>query len=105
MDFSLNEMQAMLVDSIEKFVANDYDFETRQRYAGSEQGFSPEVWQTFAELGWTAIPFSEEDGGIGGTPLDLMVVMQQFGRSLVVEPYLANIILAGGVLKRAASDP
>ena len=104
MDFSLNEMQAMLVDSIEKFVANDYDFETRQTYAGSEQGFSPEVWKTFAELGWTAIPFSEEDGGIGGTPLDLMVVMQQFGRSLVVEPYLANVILAGGVLKRAASD-
>jgi len=104
MDFSLNEMQAMLVDSVEKFIANDYDFATRQKYAGSGQGFSSEVWQTFAELGWTAIPFSEEDGGIDGTPLDLMVVMQQFGRGLVVEPYLANIVLAGGVLRRAGSD-
>lgn len=104
MDFSLNDVQLMLRDSIEKFLANDYDFETRQAYAGSELGYSAEVWQTFAELGWTAVPFSEEDGGIGGGPVELMVVMQLFGRGLVVEPYLANVILAGGVLRRAASS-
>jgi len=104
MDFSLNEVQSMLADSIEKFVANDYDFESRQKYSASETGFSKEVWQTFAELGWTAVPFSEEDGGFDGGPVDLMLVMERLGRGLVIEPYLANIVLAGGVLKRAANN-
>jgi len=104
MDFSLNEVQSMLADSIEKFIANDYDFESRQKYSGSDIGYSKDVWQTFAELGWTAIPFSEDDGGFDGGPVDLMVVMERLGRGLIVEPYLANVVLAGGILKRAASD-
>ena len=58
----------------------------------------------FAEFGWTAVPFSEDDGGFGGGPVDMLVIMERFGRGLVVEPYLANIILAGGVLRRAAND-
>ena len=103
MDFSFNEVQSMLADSIEKFVANDYDFESRQKHSGSETGYSKEVWQTFAELGWTAVPFSEDDGGFDGGPVDLMLVMERLGRGLIVEPYLANIVLAGGVLKRAAN--
>ena len=103
MDLSLNEMQLMLADSVEKFVANDYDFETRQKYAGSATGFSPPVWQTFAELGWTAVTISEDDGGFGGGPVDLCVVMERLGRGLVVEPFLSNIVLAAGVLKRAAN--
>jgi len=104
MDFELNEIQAMLADSIEKFIVNDYDFETRQKYASSEDGYSKDVWQTFAELGWTAVPFSENDGGFDGGPVEMMVVMERLGRGLVVEPYLANVVLAGGVLRRAASD-
>ena len=104
MDLSLNEVQLMLQDSVEKFIANDYDFETRQSYAASKAGYSAEVWQQFAELGWTAVPFSEDDGGFDGGPVEVMVLMQQFGRGLVVEPYLANVILAGGVLQRIASD-
>jgi len=103
MDFSLNDVQAMLDDSVERFIANDYGFERRQKYAASARGYSPDVWRTFAELGWTAVPFSEEDGGIGGGPTELMVLMRHFGKGLVVEPYLANIVLAGGVLRRAAS--
>ena len=103
MDFSLNEIQLMLSDSIEKFIENEYDFDSRQKYADSDSGYSAEVWQTFAELGWTAVPFSEDDGGFDGGPVDVMVVMERFGRGLVVEPYLANIVLAGGVLKRVAS--
>jgi alkylation response protein AidB-like acyl-CoA dehydrogenase len=103
MDFTYNEIQAMLDDSVEKFIANEYDFETRQKYAASDNGYSPEVWQTFAELGWTSVPFSEEDGGFGGGPADLMVLMLRFGKGLVVEPYLANIVLAGGVLRRLAT--
>ncbi len=103
MDFSLNEIQTMLADSIEKFIENDYDFESRQKYSGSNTGYSTDVWKTFAELGWTAVPFSEDDGGFDGGPVDVMVVMERFGRGLVVEPYLANVMLAGGVLKRAAT--
>ncbi|MDH5622172.1 MAG: acyl-CoA dehydrogenase family protein, partial [Gammaproteobacteria bacterium] len=104
MDFLLNDVQSMLADSIEKFIANNYDFESRQKSSGSAAGYSPEVWKTFAELGWTAVPFSEDDGGFDGGAVDMTVVMERFGRGLVVEPYLANVVLAGGVLKRAASD-
>lgn len=103
MDFTLNETQEMLADSIDKYIDNEYDFDSRQQYAGSKSGFSADVWRTFAELGWTSVPFAEADGGFDGTPIDTMLVMQRFGRGLVVEPYLANIVLAGGILKRAAS--
>lgn len=104
MDFSLNELQTMLADSVSKYIDNEYDFDTRQKYAASERGFSDEVWSMFAELGWTAVPFAEEDGGIGGGPVDVMVFMQSLARGLVVEPYLSNIMLAGGILSRLASD-
>ena len=104
MDLSFTEVQTMLIDSIEKFITNDYSFERRQQYAASDVGYSPDVWATFADLGWTAVPFAEDDGGFDGGPVELMVMMQQFGRGLIVEPYLANIVLAGGVLRRAASD-
>ena len=103
MDFSLTEEQAMLADSIARFIETDYDFETRQRIAAGERGFSDEMWRTFAELGWTAVPFSEEDGGLNGGPVELMLMMQEFGRGLLVEPFLANIVLAGGALRRLAS--
>ena len=103
MDFTHTEIQTMLADSVGKFINNEYDFDTRQGYAGSDQGYSEEVWSTFAELGWTAVPFTEEDGGFGGGPTDVMVLMQSLAPGLVVEPYLANIILAGGILRRAAS--
>lgn len=103
MDFSLNEVQEMLADSIDKFIENEYAFDTRQKYAASESGYSDDVWKTFAELGWTAVPFAEDDGGFDGDQVDIMVIMQRLGRGLIVEPYLANVILAGGILKRVAS--
>ena len=104
MEFSFTDVQAMLQESIEKFITNDYDFGRRQQYAATDRGYSPEVWAMFAELGWTTVPFAEEDGGFDGGPVELMVMMQQFGRGLLVEPFLANIVLAGGVLRRAAND-
>ena len=103
MDFSLSEEQSLLQESIERFVQNEYGFEKRQKLVESDLGFSSEYWQLFAELGWTAIPFGEDDGGYGGTAIELMLVMEQFGRALVVEPYLATIVLAGGLLTRTAS--
>ena len=104
MDFSLTEEQEMLRDSIARFIDTDYNFETRQEIAAKKSGFSSEMWQTFAELGWTAVLFSEEDGGLEGGPIELMLMMEQFGRGLVVEPFLANIVLAGGVLRRTANS-
>jgi alkylation response protein AidB-like acyl-CoA dehydrogenase len=104
MEFSFTDVQSMLQESIEKFITNDYDFERRQQYAASELGYSPEIWAMFAELGWTAVPFAEEDGGFDGGPVELMVMMRQFGRGLLVEPFLANIVLAGGALRRAATE-
>jgi len=103
MDLSFTEVQTMLIDSVEKFITNEYSFERRQQYAASDTGYSADVWATFADLGWTAVPFSEDDGGFDGGPVELVVMMQQFGRGLIVEPYLANIVLAGGVLRRVAS--
>jgi alkylation response protein AidB-like acyl-CoA dehydrogenase len=103
MDFSPNEIQAMLADSVDKFIQNEYDFDTRQAYAESDKGFSDEVWGTFADLGWTAVPFAEDDGGLAGGPADIMVLIQTLARGLIVEPYLANVILAGGILRRAAN--
>jgi alkylation response protein AidB-like acyl-CoA dehydrogenase len=103
MDFTVSEEQSMLADSVAKFIENDYDFESRQKFAGSDLGYSQELWQTYAELGWTAVPFDEDDGGLGGGPIELMLMMEQFGRGLLVEPFLANIVLAGGVLRRLAT--
>jgi len=93
----------MLADSVARFIDNDYDFETRQSIAGGDKAFSPDMWRTFAELGWTAVPFDEEDGGLGGGPVELMLMMEQFGRGLIVEPFLPTVVLAGGVLRRAAN--
>ena len=104
MDFSITEEQSLLQDSVAKFIDNDYDFEKRMKNSESELGYSAEDWQEFANLGWTAVPFPEEDGGLDGGPVELMLIMEQFGRGLVVEPYLASIVLAGGALRRTADD-
>jgi alkylation response protein AidB-like acyl-CoA dehydrogenase len=104
MDFSLSEEQTMLADTVGRFIDTDYDFDTRQAIAGSDEGFSRDMWRTFVELGLTAVPFDESDGGLGGGPIELMLLMEQFGKGLVVEPFLANVVLAGGTLRRAASD-
>lgn len=103
MDFSLSDEQSMLAESVARFIDNDYDFESRQQIAESGVGYSRELWQTYAELGWTAVPFAEDDGGLAGGPVELMLMMEQFGRGLVVEPFLATIVLAGGVLRRVGS--
>jgi alkylation response protein AidB-like acyl-CoA dehydrogenase len=103
MDFSLTEEQTILADSVMRFFESDYDFETRQAIAAAGPDFSTGVWQTMAELGWLAVPFSEDDGGLDGGPIEIMLMMEQFGRGLLVEPFLANVVLAGGALKRAGS--
>lgn len=103
MDFDLSDEQRLLKESVERFVVDRYDFERRKGFIASEEGWSRENWSQFAELGLLAVPFSEEDGGIGGGPVETMIVMEAFGRGLVVEPYLATIVLGGGVLRHAGN--
>jgi alkylation response protein AidB-like acyl-CoA dehydrogenase len=94
----------MLQQSVSKFISQDYDWDSRQAIAKSATGFSAEHWQLFAELGWLTIPFKEDDGGFGGSAVDLIVTMQEFGKGLLVEPFLANTILAGTVISEAGSS-
>ena len=103
MDFSLSDEQSLLKDSIERFVTNDYDFDSRRKIMAADEGFSREIWKQFAELGWLAVPFDEDDGGFGGGPIEMMLVMEQIGRGLIVEPYLPTVVLAGGFLRHAGS--
>ncbi|MFQ5533361.1 MAG: acyl-CoA dehydrogenase family protein [Sphingomonadales bacterium] len=103
MDFGFSEEQALLKDSVERFIRDEYDFATRTAIVRSDLGYRPDFWSRFAELGWLALPFAEDDGGIGGTPVETMILMEAFGQGLVVEPYLASIVLAGGVLRLTAS--
>ncbi len=104
MNFDFTEEQVMLRDSVARFVQDDYDFDTRRRIAGSEAGMDRQSWQTFAELGWLSVPFSEEYGGFGGDAVDVMVIMEQLGKGLVLEPYLATVLLYGGLLQRGGSE-
>lgn len=104
MDFALDDIQQMLQDSASKFIQNDYGFEKRQKLVKSELGYSEENWQLFAELGWLALPFSEELGGMDGGASDLMVLHTQLGKGLVVEPYLPSVVLAGKVIDRHADE-
>jgi alkylation response protein AidB-like acyl-CoA dehydrogenase len=103
MNFELSAEQQMLRDSVERFVDENYALETRRELAGADPGFSTDYWATMAELGWLALPFEESDGGFGGTQIETMLVMEQFGRGLVLEPYLASIVLGGGAVRRGGS--
>jgi len=98
MDFSYTEEQQLLADSLARFLRDQYDFDTRRRIVASPHGYSREHWQKFAELGWLAVPLPEADGGLGGSMVDTAVLFEQFGRALVVEPFLATLILGGGLV-------
>ncbi len=104
MDFSYSEEQQMLQDSVQKFVHNQYDFETRKEILKNAKGFSEEYWQLFAELGWLTVPFREEDGGFGGSAVDLLVMMEEFGKGMVVEPFIATAVIAGGLISELGSQ-
>ncbi|WP_299075085.1 acyl-CoA dehydrogenase [uncultured Paraglaciecola sp.] len=104
MDFSLSSEQQMIQDSVARFVRNDYDFESRRKILDSESGFSQKNWALFAELGWLMLPFSEQDGGLGGSMADLMLIMEEFGKGMVVEPFIATTVLAGGLIAECGSQ-
>lgn len=102
MDFMLSDEQQMIRESVRRFCENDYDFEQRRVLHNSADGFSRDHWRTFAELGWLGIGLPEAAGGFGGGAVDEAIVMEEFGRALVLEPYLACAILAGQAVAAAA---
>lgn len=104
MDFSFTDEQALLQDSVQKFIQNSYAFESRQKLIKTEDGFSRENWASFAELGWLALPFSEESGGFGGTAVETMILMEEFGKGLVVEPYLTTVLMSGSIIEAGGSS-
>lgn len=103
MNFDLNEEQQMLVDSIQKFLKNDYSFEVRRKLARSALGFSEQHWKTFAELGWLSVPFSAENGGFGGSAIDVMLMHEAFGTAMITEPMIPTILLGGRLLELLGS--
>jgi len=103
-DFNFTEEQEMVRDGLTRMVREQYDWETRRAAIESEAGWRPEVWAQLAELGILGMPFSEADGGFGGGAVDAMVVMEEFGKGLVVEPFVPTVVCAGGFLKHAGTD-
>lgn len=103
MDFSLNDEQRMLHNSVTRLVENSYSFEQRREIDTSKDGFSRTHWAHFTDLGLLAIPFSEAEGGLGGSAIETAIVMRAFGRGLVLEPYFSTVVLAGGLVKHGGS--
>jgi pimeloyl-CoA dehydrogenase small subunit len=103
MDFNFTSEQDQLRDSIAGLIRRSYDFDTRRKTAKSDMGWRPEFWAQAAELGLLGAPFTEEEGGFGGGPIEAMIVMEEFGKGLVIEPYLQTVVIAGGFLKHAGS--
>jgi alkylation response protein AidB-like acyl-CoA dehydrogenase len=101
-DFSYNETQQMLRDTLARFLADTYDFETRRKMIASDAGRDPGIWRALAtELGILGAPFSEEQGGLGGNAVENMIVMEQLGEAIAIEPYLQTVVIGGGALKAA----
>ncbi len=103
MDLQYSPEQLQLRDSVERFVRDEYDFARRRKLSAADPGHDEACWKQYADFGWLAVPFSEADGGIGGDATDTGIVMEGVGRGLLLEPYLANVVLAGGMLAALGS--
>jgi alkylation response protein AidB-like acyl-CoA dehydrogenase len=104
MDIILTEEQELLRSSVQRLLRDQYGFDARRQILASEDGFSRKQWEAFAELGLLGAPFSEEVGGLGGGPLATMIVMQEFGRHLVLEPFVETVVVAGGLIEQTGSE-
>jgi alkylation response protein AidB-like acyl-CoA dehydrogenase len=104
MSFAFNDDQKLLAESADRFIQDDYAFETRRKIMAMDGGFSREVWSQFAELGWLALPIPEAHGGLGGSTVDTAVLMECLGRGLVLEPYLATVVLGAGAVAEAGNE-
>jgi alkylation response protein AidB-like acyl-CoA dehydrogenase len=103
MDVQFTEEQELLQSSVQRLLRDQYGFDARRKIMATDDGWSRKHWQAFAELGLCAAPFAESSGGLGGGPLATMIVMKEFGRNLVVEPYVETVVLAGGLIEEFGS--
>ena len=104
MDFSYSEEQTLLRNSIAKYLADNYPYESWRKFTRNEIGRDPKHWQQFAELGLLAAPLPEAHGGLGGGAIETQIVMEEFGKRLVVEPYVPTVVIGGGLIADAGSD-
>jgi pimeloyl-CoA dehydrogenase small subunit len=104
MDFDLTDDQRLLTESVTRLLANEYGFEQRKALLRSPLGWSEKLWAQYAELGLLGLPIPEDYGGFGGGPVDVMLLMQAFGRHLVLEPYLATVVLGGTAIRLAGNE-
>jgi len=104
MDFNFNEEQTLIQSQVAQFIQRDYEWEKRQVLVASDLGFSSENWKIFAELGWLGISLSENSGGFGGSALESMIIMEEFGKGLVVEPFLETVILCSGLIDSCGNE-
>src|SRR6267378_2499622 len=103
MDFDLSEEQRLLKESIDGLLTDSYDFDARKKYQKEKGGWSKAVWGKLAEQGLLGLPFAEADGGFGAGAVETMIVMEALGKALVLEPYLATVVIGGGFLRRGGS--
>jgi pimeloyl-CoA dehydrogenase small subunit len=103
MDFDLSEEQRLLKESVDGLLGSSYDFDARKKYMAEKGGWSRSVWNKLAEQGLLGLPFSEEDGGFGAGAVETMIVMEALGKALLLEPYLATVVIGGGFLRRGGS--
>src|SRR5450432_296827 len=104
MDFDPSDDQRLLVESVSRMLGDTYSIAQRKGYMALPEGYSPAVWSQFAEQGLLGLPFAEEYGGFGGGAQEIMLVMQAFGRVLVLEPFLSTVVLGGAAIQAAGSD-
>jgi pimeloyl-CoA dehydrogenase small subunit len=103
MDFDLSEEQRLLKESVDGLLTDSYDFDARKKYMAEKGGWSKSLWGKLAEQGLLGLPFSEDDGGFGAGGIETMIVMEALGKALVIEPYLATVVLGGGFLRHGGS--
>jgi pimeloyl-CoA dehydrogenase small subunit len=104
MDFDFSDEQRMLKESVEQLITDRYTFEQRKQYMKEKDGYSRALWEQYAEMGLLGLPFDEKYGGVGGGPVETMIVMEAFGRGLVLEPYLATVVLGGGLVNLGGNN-
>jgi pimeloyl-CoA dehydrogenase small subunit len=104
MDFTLTDEQRLLKDSVDRLMTDRYAFDQRKTYVKEPNGWSAALWSQYAELGLLGLPFAEQYGGFGGGAIETMLVMESFGRGLILEPYVASVVLGGTAVRLGGSE-
>lgn len=104
MDLTLSDEQRMLRESADRFVTDTYTADHRKRSSSDPRGFSADIWKQFADLGWLALPISEDHGGLGGGAIEIGILMEAFGRGLVAEPYLSTVVIGASLIAACGTE-